>query len=178
MENVLATTPADESGRSQHLTFMLSGEEYGVDILQVQEVKSWVKTTPIPGTPDFVLGVINLRGTIVPVVDLRVRFAAKTAAYNDETVIIVVRVNCASGTRTVGMVADAISEVYDLKSDDVKAPPEFGTTVSVNYVKSLVSMPNGMVILLDVDKLVSESVFGVIDHQGGESEVAGAETTH
>ena len=108
MENALSQTMVDETHGNQQLTFMLSGEEYGVDILQVQEVKSWIATTPIPGTPDYILGVINLRGTIVPVVDLRIRFGADSVKFNDETVIIVVRVNCAVGNRTVGMVADAI----------------------------------------------------------------------
>ena len=178
MENALSQTMVDETHGNQQLTFMLSGEEYGVDILQVQEVKSWIATTPIPGTPDYILGVINLRGTIVPVVDLRIRFGADSVKFNDETVIIVVRVNCAVGNRTVGMVADAISEVYDLNSEDMKPPPDFGTTVSINYVRSLVSMPNGVVILLDVDKLISESIFGVIDQQADSIEVSSVDITH
>src|ERR1700710_1335829 len=97
----------------QFLTFMLDGEEYGVAILQVQEIKGWDKVTRIPHTPDYVLGVINLRGAVVPILDLRRRLGLGTVEFGPTTVVIVVRVNHGGNERTVGMVVDAVSEVYN-----------------------------------------------------------------
>src|SRR5579871_3189460 len=107
----------------QFLTFMLAGQEYGVDILRVQEIKGWDKVTAIPHTPDYVLGVINLRGSVVPILDLRRRFGLPAMDFGPTTVIIVVRMT-GSDDRPVGIVVDAVSEVYNVNTAETKPPPE------------------------------------------------------
>src|SRR6202167_5780761 len=117
MSSAKSKAGADKSATEtseQYLTFMLAGEEYGVDILRVQEIKGWDKVTRIPHSPDYVLGVINLRGAVVPIVDLRRRFGLETIAFGPTTVVIVVRVGDERVVRTVGMVVDAVSEVYNV----------------------------------------------------------------
>jgi len=143
---------------SQFLTFMLAGEEYGVDILRVQEIKGWDKVTRIPNTPHYVLGVINLRGAVVPIIDLRRRFGLEMIDFGPTTVIIVVRVGDASEQRTVGMVVDAVSEVYDVDMDNTRPPPEICGSVDTVFVKALVTVAEKMLILLDMDRLIGNCV--------------------
>lgn len=146
----------------QFLTFMLHGEEYGVDILRVQEIKGWESATEIPNTPDYIRGVINLRGTIVPIVDLRRRFAMAAAEYTATTVVIVLKVRAAaSHERTMGFVVDAVSDVYNVTPDQLKPAPDFGADVRVDYVKALATVDDKMVILLDIDRLIgADAAFG------------------
>lgn len=139
---------------SQYLTFMLGTEEYGVDILRVQEIKGWEPTTAIPNTPDYILGVMNLRGTVVPVVDLRRRFELDSAEYLPTTVVIVLRIEGDHSTRTMGFVVDAVSEVYDVDPDDLQPPPDFGVRVDTRFIRALAVIEEKMVILLDFDRLV------------------------
>src|ERR1700732_1218106 len=129
MSTAKAASGVDKSaGESseQYLTFLLAGEEYGVDILRVQEIKGWDKVTRIPHTPDYVLGVINLRGAVVPILDLRRRFGLETIAFGPTTVVIVVRVMSGRDERTVGVVVDAVSEVYNVDAAGTKPPPAVG----------------------------------------------------
>jgi purine-binding chemotaxis protein CheW len=142
----------------QFLTFMLAGEEYGVDILRVQEIKGWDKVTRIPHTPDYVLGVINLRGAIVPILDLRRRFGLDTTDFGPTTVVIVVRVAGARAERTVGMVVDAVSEVYNVDVGDTKPPPDVCGSVDTIFVKALATVEDKMLILLDIDRLIGNSI--------------------
>jgi purine-binding chemotaxis protein CheW len=142
----------------QFLTFMLAGEEYGVDILRVQEIKGWDKVTRIPHTPDYVLGVINLRGAIVPILDLRRRFGLDTTEFGPTTVVIVVRVSGARDERTVGMVVDAVSEVYNVDVGDTKPPPDVCGSVDTIFVKALATVEDKMLILLDIDRLIGNSI--------------------
>jgi purine-binding chemotaxis protein CheW len=142
----------------QYLTFMLAGEEYGVDILRVQEIKGWDKVTRIPHTPDYVLGVINLRGAVVPILDLRRRFGLETIAFGPTTVVIVVRVMSGRDERTVGMVVDAVSEVYNVDAADTKPPPDVCGSVDTVFVKALATIEEKMLILLDIDRLVGNSI--------------------
>ncbi|NII09229.1 chemotaxis protein CheW [Oleiagrimonas sp. C23AA] len=135
---------------SQHLTFSLAGEEYGVDILAVREIRGWSKVTRIPQTPAYVLGVLNLRGAIVPVMDLRLRFGLEREEYTDTTVTIVVAV----GERLFGMVVDAVSDVLDTTADDIKPVPEMGKAVDTKYLKGLATRDERMVMLLDVEKMM------------------------
>jgi purine-binding chemotaxis protein CheW len=151
-----STTP--DSGNEQYLTFMLAGEEYGVAILQVQEIKGWDKVTRIPHTPDFVLGVINLRGAVVPILDLRRRLGLGTIEFGPTTVVIVVRVNKGSGERTVGMVVDAVSEVYNVSSSETKPPPDVCGNVNTVFVKALATVQDRMLILLDMERLIGDSI--------------------
>ena len=149
----------------QFLTFMLNGEEYGVDILRVQEIKGWESATEIPNTPQYIRGVINLRGTIVPVIDLRRRFDMEAIEYTNTTVIIVLRIRTAEGEKTMGFIVDAVSDVYNVTPDQMKPTPEFGGQVRTDYVKGLATVDEKMVILLDIDQLVgSDSAFGDAAH--------------
>jgi len=146
------------AGAEQYLTFKLAGEEYGVDILRVQEIKGWEKATRIPHVPDFVLGVINLRGAIVPIIELRKRFSLEPAEFGPTTVVIVVKVASERGVRTVGMVVDAVCEVYNVVAADLRAAPELGSSVDTAFVKGLATVDDKMLILLDIDRLITASM--------------------
>ena len=146
-----------ESDGDQFLTFMLAGEEYGVDILRVQEIKGWDSVTPIPNTPDYIRGVINLRGTIVPIIDLRSRFGLETVEYSQVTVVIVLRVEDAEtgNSRVMGLVVDAVSDVYNVPEESIKPAPDFGSVVDVDFVKGLATLDDVMVIVLNIDRLLN-----------------------
>jgi purine-binding chemotaxis protein CheW len=161
MSTAKAETGMDKSvaGTSeQYLTFMLDREEYGVDILRVQEIKGWDKVTRIPHTPDYVLGVINLRGAVVPILDLRRRFGLEAIAFGPTTVVIVVRVAGGHDGRTVGIVVDAVSEVYNVDSGDTRQPPDMCGSVDTVFVKALATVEEKMLILLDIDRLIGNSI--------------------
>ncbi|HVY83170.1 MAG TPA: chemotaxis protein CheW [Steroidobacteraceae bacterium] len=159
MNQVVSTEPS--TGAEQFLTFVLGGEEYGVTILQVQGIQGWDRVTPIPNTPEYILGVINLRGAIVPIVDLRRRFGMPAAEFGPTTVVIVVRVTQDNrGERTLGLVVDAVSEVCSVGADARKPAPDFGSGIKTDFVKGLATVDNRMVILLDIDRLVSEGLLG------------------
>jgi purine-binding chemotaxis protein CheW len=158
-QQVVSTEPS--TGAEQFLTFVLGGEEYGVTILQVQGIQGWDRVTPIPNTPEYILGVINLRGAIVPIVDLRRRFGMPAAEFGPTTVVIVVRVTQENrNERTLGLVVDAVSEVCSVGENDRKPAPDFGSGIKTDFVKGLATVENRMVILLDIDRLVSEGLLG------------------
>jgi purine-binding chemotaxis protein CheW len=136
----------------QYLTFALCGEDFGIDILQVQEIKCLSRITPIPNTPRHVKGVLNLRGTVVPVVDLRAKFGIGEIEYNRFTVIIVVNV----GRRVMGLVVDAVSDVLNLDADDVQPPPELGGNLDLSFVTGMARAGERLVTLLDIGRLLSE----------------------
>ncbi len=139
----------------QYLTFSLAGEEYGVDILKVQEIRGWAPVTKVPNTPPFVRGVMNLRGAIVPVIDLRLRFELEAMEYTKTTVVIVVTVQTAGGSRVIGAVVDGVSDVLNVDPATVQPAPDFGTAVNTEFISGLVAVESGMVMLLDVDRLLS-----------------------
>lgn len=147
-------------GYEQYLTFALGREEYGVNILRVQGIQGWDRVTAIPNTPDYVLGVINLRGTIVPIVDLRRRFGLPATEFGPTTVVIVVKVMRQRHERTVGLVVDSVSEVCNVQPEDRKPAPDFGAGVEIGFVQGLVTVGERMVILLDIDRLVCEGLLG------------------
>lgn len=142
----------------QYLTFILGGEEYAVDILKVQEIRGWEPVTPIPNTPEHVLGVINLRGIVVPIIDLRVRFAMSSAEFDALTVVVIVKVTQGEKERTVGLVVDAISDVYSVVESDIKEAPEMGGALATEYITGLMTVDEKMIILLNVDLLVNKGV--------------------
>jgi purine-binding chemotaxis protein CheW len=144
----------DTAGLSQYLTFVCAGEEYGVDILCVQEIKGWDGVTRVPYTPPYLLGVMNLRGVIVPVIDLRTRFGVQLRAPDSSTVVIVVRVRTEHGEKTAGIVVDAVSEVYSVTPDNINPTPDLGSSTDGACVKGLTSVDGKMVMLLDIDQLV------------------------
>jgi purine-binding chemotaxis protein CheW len=158
--NAVATTEPS-SGAEQFLTFVLGGEEYGVTILQVQGIQGWDRCTPIPNTPDYILGVINLRGAIVPIVDLRRRFGMPGAEFGPTTVVIVVKVQTNERSeRTLGLVVDAVSEVCNVNAAERQPAPDFGASIKTDFVKGLATVDKRMVILLDIDRLVSDGLLG------------------
>jgi purine-binding chemotaxis protein CheW len=152
------TTAADTAGGAQYLTFVCAGEEYGVEILRVQEIKGWDGVTRVPYTPPYVLGVMNLRGIIVPVIDLRARFGLERRQFDSSTVVIVVRVQSPRGERTIGIVVDGVSEVYSFSADAVKPAPELGGRADGACVSGLTTVDSKMVMLLDIDRLVASSI--------------------
>jgi purine-binding chemotaxis protein CheW len=158
---VPASADTDAADSSQFLTFVCAGEEYGVDILCVQEIKGWDGVTRVPYTPPYLLGVMNLRGVIVPVIDLRTRFGVQLRAPDSSTVVIVVRVRTEAGEKTAGIVVDAVSEVYSVTPENIKATPDLGAVADGACVQGLTSVDGKMVMLLDIDRLVTSSVQAV-----------------
>jgi purine-binding chemotaxis protein CheW len=139
----------------QYLTFILDGEEYGVPILKVNGIQGWERTTPIPNSPDYVMGIINLRGEVVPIIDLRKRFGLEKIPYDSHTVVIVVRIGGTNDKkRTVGLVVDAVADVHDIDQEQIHSTPEFGGKISDNFVKGLGMIGEKMVILLEIDNLI------------------------
>lgn len=134
----------------QYLAVNLAQEEYGIDILAVREIRGWTPVTRIPQAPHYVLGVLNLRGAIVPILDLRLRFGLTREEYDATTVTVIITV----AGRLFGVVVDGVSDVLDVGAADVKPVPDMGTTVDTEYLKGLTSVAERMVLLLDVDKLL------------------------
>jgi len=153
-----------EDGLDQYLTFMLAAEEYGVDILRVQEIKGWEGVTPMPNMPNYILGVINLRGTVVPIIDLRKLFELESIPFDKTTVVIVVRVSDEKhGERTMGVVVDAVSEVHNIDKADLKPAPDFGGACNTESIKGLATQGDKMLIMLDIDHLMNDSVLQTIE---------------
>ncbi|MEJ0039081.1 MAG: chemotaxis protein CheW [Gammaproteobacteria bacterium] len=146
------------AGSQQVLTFVLGNETYGVDILRVQEIRGFSAVTKIPHAPSHVLGVLNLRGSIVPIVDLRMRFSLERAEYNAVTVIIVLSVQSSTGRRDFGVVVDGVSDVVDVKTAEVRAAPELGSASATEYILGLVPVAERMVVLLDIDCLIGNDL--------------------
>lgn len=137
----------------QYLTFQLAGDTYGVDILKVQEIKGWEPVRQLPNAPPYIKGVFELRGVIVPIIDLRERFALGSVEYTSVTVVIIVSVSVHDECRIMGIIADSVSDVLDVNSDMQRAAPDLGASIDTRYIKGM-AMANSMVMLLDVDKLL------------------------
>ena len=154
----------EQTDSDQYLTFLLADEEYGVNILRVQEIRGWESATSIPNTPDYILGVINLRGTIVPILDLRRRFGLSNTEFDGTTVVVVVKVKHDGTERTVGMVVDAVSEVYNVSKEMIRDAPDLGgAAISTDFVMGLAPVDEKMIILLDVDLLIQKGVLEISD---------------
>lgn len=141
---------------SQFLTFLLGEEQYGVDILRVQEIKGYTVVTRIPNTPDYIKGVLNLRGTIVPIVDLRTKFGMEKAEYTMFTVIVVVVIQ----DKVTGIVVDAVSDVMNINNKDIQIPPEFGARADIGFLKAIGKSGDKLVAILDIDQLLSDVAIG------------------
>jgi purine-binding chemotaxis protein CheW len=146
------------NGSNQVLTFTLGMETYGVDILRVQEIRGWSPVTRVPQSPPHVLGVLNLRGSIVPIVDLRMRFRLEQAEYNAITVIIVLSVETKHGRRDLGVVVDGVSDVIDINPADIKPAPDLGSQVNTEFIHGLLTAGENMIMLLDIDSLIGGDV--------------------
>jgi purine-binding chemotaxis protein CheW len=150
----------------QFLTFQLAGEAYGVEILKVQEIRGWEAVRIIPNTPDFIKGVLNLRGSVVPIVDLRERFSLENVDYSPKTVVIVLCVETGSNQFIMGIVADAVSDVLDIRVDEIKKSPNFGSKINTRYMRGMHVYKQKMIMLLDVDKLLNPDEVESIDTLG------------
>jgi len=144
----------------EYLTFRLGAEEYGIDILKVQEIRSYEPPTRIANAPEFIKGVVNLRGVIVPIVDLRLKLGCPTAEYNDFTVVIVLNVR----NRVVGAVVDSVSDVLALNRDVIRPAPELSSaTVDTSFITGIGAVSDRMLILMDIEGLMSSADMGLMD---------------
>ncbi len=148
----------ESSSNSEYLAFMLGDEVYGIDILTVQEIRAYEPVTKIANTPDFIKGVINLRGVIVPIVDMRIKFHLDAVDYNQFTVVIILNV-CG---RVIGMVVDGVSDVVDLSPEQIHAAPEFGACLDTEYLRGMATVDERMIILVDIERLMSASDMSLI----------------
>lgn len=148
---------------AQFLTFVLGEETYGVDILRVQEIKGWNPVTRIPNAPEYLRGVLNLRGAIVPIIDLRMRFHLDKADYTATTVVIVLCVEQEQKRRTLGVVVDGVSDVLNIAREEIKPTPDFGAVVSTEFIQGLATVDDQMVMLLDIDRLLSTTELAQIE---------------
>jgi purine-binding chemotaxis protein CheW len=146
-------------GSAEYLTFRLGAEEYGIDILRVQEIRSYEEPTRIANSPSFIKGVVNLRGVIVPVVDLRIKLGCETVEYNGFTVVIVLNVK----GRVVGAVVDSVSDVLELQNSEIKPAPEMNTTVETTFITGIASVGERMLILMDIEALMGSPDMGLVD---------------
>ncbi len=149
-------TKASNIKTGKYLTFTLEEEEYGISILKVKEIIGMMPVTSVPRTPNFVKGVINLRGKVIPVIDLRLKFSMESIDYTDRTCIIVVEIDSDAGTVLIGIVVDAVSEVLNIKESEIEETPQFGTSLNTEYILGMAKMEGGVKILLDIDKVLSQ----------------------
>jgi purine-binding chemotaxis protein CheW len=145
---------------SEYLTFTLAGETYGIDILKVQEIRGYDAVTRIANAPEFIKGVINLRGVIVPIIDLRIKFKVGEVSYHQFTVVIIVNVL----GKVVGIVVDGVSDVVALSGDQVKPPPDFGGALDTRYLTGLGTLNGEMLILVDIERLISSDELQIMEN--------------
>lgn len=155
----VANVAAVEADSREFLVFSLGEEEYAIDILKVQEIRGYENVTRIANAPDFIKGVTNLRGVIVPIVDLRIKFHLDKVEYGGQTVVIVVNV----GQRVVGIVVDGVSDVMTLTPEQIKPAPEFGVTLSADFLSGLGSLEDRMLVLVDIDKLLTSEEMALVE---------------
>jgi len=152
IEDQAVKVMTDREGK--YLTFTLAEEEYGIGILKIKEIIGMMPITSVPRTPEFVKGVINLRGKVIPVIDLRLRFSMEELEYTERTCIIVVEVDGQTGTILIGTVVDAVSEVLNIKGEDMEDTPAFGAELDTEYILGMAKMEGGVKILLDIDQVL------------------------
>lgn len=152
---------ADREGK--YLTFSLAGEEYGIGILKIKEIIGMMPITMIPRTPHYVKGVINLRGKVIPVADLRLKFEMEEMAYTERTCIIVVEIQGGAGNILMGIVVDSVSEVLNIKNGEVEDTPSFGTQMETDYILGMAKSGGGVKILLDIDRIFTLDEMTVLD---------------
>ncbi|MBI4028608.1 MAG: purine-binding chemotaxis protein CheW [Verrucomicrobia bacterium] len=153
-QHLPATAGRAKAGK--HLTFTLGRESYGLEVLKVREIIRMQDITPVPQMPDYVKGVINLRGKVVPVIDLRLKFRLAKAEFTERTCIIVVQVSLASGTSSLmGLIVDAVEEVVNIIAQEIEGPPDFGAKLSAEYLLGMAKLKNGVKTLLDIDRVVT-----------------------
>ena len=148
-----------QESTNEFLSFKLGNEEYGIDILKVQEIRGYETVTKIANAPEFIKGVINLRGIIIPIIDMRIKFNLGKPVYDQFTVVIILNIN----DRIMGIVVDSVSDVVTLTQEQIKPAPDMGTSFSSNYLMGLATIEDRMIILADISKLMSSQEMGLID---------------
>ena len=161
-EKINQAVKAMVAKEGKYLTFTLAEEEYGIGILKIKEIIGMLPITSVPQTPDFVKGVINLRGKVIPVMDLRLRFGMSSIDYSERTCIIVVEIDGNSGTILIGIVVDAVSEVLNIKGDDIEKTPTFGAKLNTDYILGMAKMEGGVKILLDIDRVLGSDELSLL----------------
>jgi len=159
--NQAVNVTADKEGK--YLTFTLADEEYGISILKIKEIIGMMPITSVPQTPAFVKGVINLRGKVIPVIDLRLRFGMESNDYTERTCIVVVEIVGQTGTILMGVVVDAVSEVLNIKSNEIENTPTFGTKLDTDYILGMAKMEGSIKILLDIDRVLSAKEIAALE---------------
>ena len=152
---------AEREGK--YLTFTLADEEYGISILKIREIIGMMPITGVPQTPEFVKGVINLRGKVIPVIELRVKFGMEALDYTKRTCIIVVEIEGDTEIILIGIVVDSVSEVLNIKGEDTEGTPTFGTKLNTDYILGMAKMEGGVKILLDIDQVLSSDELKIIE---------------
>ena len=152
---------AEKEGK--YLTFTMAQEEYGIGILKIKEIIGMMPITSVPQTPEFIKGVINLRGKVIPVMDLRLRFGMNTIDYTERTCIIVVEIAGGIGTVQIGIVVDSVSEVLNIRAQEIEETPAFGTKLNTEYILGMAKMEGGVKILLDIDKVLSQQEVEILE---------------
>lgn len=153
-----SSTLLDREGK--YLTFALANEQYGLEILKVREIIGYIDVTAVPQTPHYVTGVINLRGQVIPVVDLRAKFGMETAAVTEQTCIIVVEIAQGARTSSTGIVVDHVQEVLDIAGQSIEEPPQFGAAVDTDFILGMGKIGDSVKILLDIDRVLSGTDLG------------------
>jgi purine-binding chemotaxis protein CheW len=153
----------DDKDLDEYLSFELGQEIYALNILNVKEIKTYDEVTPVANSPDFVKGVMNLRGTIVPVLDLRVKFDLGSREYTKQTTVIITTIEGGSGDRHVGLVVDGVSDVLKVNKKEISSSPEFNSTLDVEYLEGITTVDEVMVILIDIHKLLTNKEMGLVD---------------
>ena len=163
IETISQAVNVASNREGKYLTFSMAKEEYGISILKIKEIIGMMPITSVPRTPAFVKGVINLRGKVIPVVDLRLRFGLPAADYTERTCIIVVEIQGPTGTIIIGIVVDSVSEVLNIKGVDIEDTPTFGTRLNTDYILGMAKMQGGVKILLDIDRVLTAEELVLID---------------
>lgn len=145
------------SKEGKYLTFALDNEEYGIAVMKVKEIIGLIRVTPVPRTPDYVLGVINLRGKVIPIIDLRLRFGMESVESTDRTCVIVVEVDGKAGPVMIGIVVDSVSDVLNIKNEEIEGDLSFGASLDTEYILGMAKMTGGLKILVDIDKILTSS---------------------
>lgn len=165
LQERIASLTAEQTGQAvkhltnEFLTFRLGNEEYGIEILKVQEIRGYDAITQIANAPDFIKGVVNLRGIIVPIIDMRIKFKLSDVTYDQFTVVIILNV----AGRVIGVVVDGVSDVITLEAGQMRATPELGSVIDTEYIMGLGAVDERMLILIDIEKLMDSSDMGILD---------------
>ena len=154
IQEINQTVSSATEREGKYLTFTLADEEYGIGILKIKEIIGMISITSVPQTPEYVKGVINLRGKVIPVIDFRLKFGLEAMEYNERTCIIVLEIGHKEMSVMIGIVVDSVSEVLNIKAEDIEDAPHFGTTLATDYILGMAKSEGSVKILLDIDKIL------------------------